>query len=493
MKTEGMKHQLRYLDVSEGKRNFAIFGEQGTGKTWMALADAERCFIGNKIDAILIFAPKGVHTNWVRREIPKHLGVPSVCFAWSGPVKTKKQKDGMARLYTPADRFDKPTLRVFTINFEAMLRPDGIEAVAEFIRCFRVMAMVDESKKIGNPDAKRTKNIIKAGRPAEARRILSGKPLTKAPMDLFSQFDFLKEGLLGTKSYRAFVAEYAVLLDPRSPKMQGLIRKMGPKAAFAQIVETDEEGNKMYKNLDKLAAMLQPHMYRIRKDECLDLPPKVYHQKYFSLTDEQRRVYDKLKSDHEFVSCAEGHLSFQAIAARTKMKQVTSGFLNVYGQPELVDGGANPRMDLFLDIVDDLEGQFIVWAIYREEIAQIVKALEEQGISCVQYHGGVKEKEREQAIDDFQAGKFRAFVCNKAAYAGITLTAAKTSIYYSCDFDNDVRSQSEDRNHRIGTVGDHVLYVDLIAEDTIDEDVVKNLAIKDAIADHVIDGRPLTV
>lgn len=488
-----MKHQLRYLDASEGKRNFAVFAEQGTGKSWMTLADAERLFIGNKIDAMLIWAPKGVHTNWILREIPKHLEVPHVGFAWTGPVKTKKQKDGLARLYQTVERLGRPTLRVFTINFEAMLQPAAREIVDEFLRSFRVLAVVDESKKIGNPKAKRTEYIIESGRAAEARRILSGKPLTKAPMDLFSQFEFLKPGLLGTKSYRAFVAEYAVLLDPRSPKMQGLIRKMGPKAAFAQVIDTDAEGNKIYKNLDRLSEMVAPHMFRVRKKDCLDLPPKVYKQVYFDMSEEQQLIYDKLKDEKEYISKSEGPQSFQAIAARAKMKQVTSGFVNVHGEPELIDPATNPRMEAFLEVVDDIDDgdQFIVWAIYREEIRQIVAALNALGISTVEYHGGVKADAREQAVDDFQAGKARAFVCNKAAYAGLTLTAARYSLYYSCDFDNDVRGQSEDRNHRIGTTGS-VLYVDFIARGTIDEDVASSLAFKDHIADVVIDGKPMS-
>jgi hypothetical protein len=491
IKTKGMGHQLTYLEVSLGKRNFAIFAEQGTGKSWMTLADAVRAWLAGKIDALFIWAPKGVHTNWVLRELPKHLDVPYVAYAWSGPVKTKKQKDGMARLLAPESRTGR-VLRVFTMNFEAMLQPNAREAVDEFIAAYRTLAAVDESKKIGNPDSKRTKYVIKSGRAAEARRILSGKPLTKSPMDLFSQFDFLKEGLLGTKSYRAFVAEYAVLLDPRSPKMQGLIRKMGPKAAFAQIIDTDDNGNKMYKNLERLSAMLQPHMYRVRKKDCLDLPDKIYVQRRFDLTDEARAIYDKLESEHEYESQQHGPQSLQAIAARAKQKQVTSGFVNVYGQPEMIHQDKNPRMEVFLDIVDDIEGPFIVWAIYREEIRQIVEELQKLGIKTVQYHGGVKDKDREAAVDDFQNGLAGAFVCNKAAYAGLTLTRALHSIYYSCDYDNDVRAQSEDRNHRIGTT-DKVTYWDVIANDTVDEDMVNNRAMKDALSDHVIDGKPMPV
>lgn len=490
MKTPPMSQQRQALARSEGKRNFAYFMEQGTGKTWTLLADAERAFIANKIDALLVIAPNGVHTNWVLREIPTHLECDSVCFAWPGQVSTKKEKAALAKLY--ARHFEKPTLRIFTINFDAFVGKKAREFVEEFLRSFRVMVCVDESKKIGNPKAKRTETIIELGRMGEARRILSGKPLTKAPTDLFSQFDFLKPGLLGTTSYRAFVAEYSVLLDPGSPQMQGLIRKMGPKAVYAQINETDENGNKKWRNLDKLAEMCAPHMFRIRKDECLDLPPKVYKQVFFELDNKQRGVYDLLKEEYEYTCKEDGTTSFQAIAARSKMKQVTSGFININGEPKLVAEGDNPRLKLLRELLEDEDRQFLIWSIYKQEIDQITGLLKELGISFVEYHGGVSTADRERAVDDFQAGKAQAFVCNSAAYAGLTLTAATLSIYYSCNFDNDVRAQSEDRCHRIGTKST-VVYIDIIAAGTIDEDVQRSLHVKNAIADHVIDGRELRI
>lgn len=486
MKTKPMSHQVTGLARMQGKRNFALFAEMGTGKTWMTLADAERLFLGNRIDAILIICPNGVQSNWTMREIPTHLEVPNVCFTWKGRPTTKKKKAELDRLYCRT--FPEPTMRIMAMNIDAIITKAGLEVVEEFLRCFRVLAVMDESKKIGNPKAKRTEQAIRLGRMAEARRILSGKPLTKSPTDLFSQFDFLKEGLLGTTSYRAFVAEYSVLLERDSPEMVAIMRKLAGKVrGIPQVVKTDAFGNKMYKNLDKLTRMLEPHMFRVRKDEVLDLPPKVYKIRTFELDDKQRRAYDYLKDDYAFVSKEKGTVSFEAIAARTKMKQVTSGFIHINGEPVILGPSDNPRMELFKDIVEDLEHPFIVWAIYKEEIKQIVAALEEMGIDCVEYHGGVGHDDREMAINDFQAGKVRAFVCNKAAYAGITLTAARTSIYYSCDFDNDIRSQSEDRCHRIGTIHS-VLYIDLVAEDTIDEDVIKSLAMKNAIADRVIDG-----
>ncbi len=484
MKTPAMTQQTAALDALARKRNFALFMEQGTGKTWTILADAERLYREGLIDAVLVFAPNGVHANWLLREVPTHLEVAHIGYIWRGKPTTKKDQTAARELMDS----DRKALRILTINVEAMVSKSAQEFVDDFIEKFNVLAVMDESKKIGNPKAKRTMAIIKAARNATARRILSGKPLTKAPMDLFSQFDFLKEGLLGTKSYRAFVAEYAVLLPPTSPQIQAMVRKIGPQAAYAQVVATDENGKKKYKNLEKLANMIAPHMFRVRKADCLDLPPKVYEPVYFELTPTQRSIYTKLEKDYAYKSKEDGVMSFAAIAARTKMKQVTSGFINIDGDIELLRGEENPRMEAFKDYVDNLEEPFIVWAIYREEIKQIVEALEELGISSVQYHGGISQADRDIAIDAFQKGNAQAFVCNKAAYAGLTLTAATTALYYSCDFDNDIRSQSEDRCHRIGTKTP-VVYVDFIAEGTIDEDIALNLAMKNEISDQVIDNQ----
>lgn len=494
MKTKPMEHQKIGLIRSEGKRNFAFLMEQGTGKTWTTLADAERCFIGNKIDALAVIAPNGVHTNWVRREIPTHLEVESVSYAWRGNPTSKKAQAELGRLYLRHYAPGTAPLRVFSINIDAVMTKAGEAALTEFLTCYRTMLVVDESTRIKNPKAKRTKKVVELGKLATARRILTGTPITKAPTDLFSQFDFLKPGLLGTTSYAAFVAEHAVLLEPGSPQMQAIMRKLAGKVrGVPQVVATDDNGNKLWKNLDKLSDMIVPHSYRVRKDECLDLPPKVYKVVPFQLEPKQRAVYDKLKEDYHYVHDSEDmglmDMKFEAIAARTKLKQVTSGFVNVFGEPQLIDPKENPRMAAFKEVIEDIQGQFIVWAIYEEEINQILAALEEQGLRVVSYYGKTKKEAREKAIDDFQAGLVDVFVGHAAAAGiGLTLTKAETAVYYSCDYDNEKRMQSEDRNHRIGTVNS-VLYIDLIAEDTVDEDVHRSLMVKSALADTIIDRK----
>ncbi|WLW40874.1 hypothetical protein GNAINCEL_00092 [Serratia phage KKP 3709] len=74
MKTKPMTPQILALEALNGKRNFALLMEMGLGKTWTILADAERYFEAGKIDALVVLAPNGVHTNWIRREAPAHLG-----------------------------------------------------------------------------------------------------------------------------------------------------------------------------------------------------------------------------------------------------------------------------------------------------------------------------------------------------------------------------------------------------------------------------------
>lgn len=501
MKTSPMEHQAAGLLKSENKVNFAYLMEQGTGKTWLTLADTERLYEAGRVDALLVVAPKGVHTNWARREIPTHLSIESKVLVWKGNPTTKKAKKEVEDFYAPWRLDRKRPLMVFTINIDAINSKNGYEACERFLSEFTALMVIDESTRIKNAKAQRTKKAIELGKLARARRILSGTPMPKAPYDLFSQFSFLKKGLIGHTSLVAFMNEFTVLLQAHDPEMQAIMRGLGGKVyGIPQVVKKDDRGRPMFKNLDKLARLIEPHSFRALKSDCLDLPPKVYKPTYFELTKSQRDIYATLELDYEYqhddsdLGVSES-LSFAAIAARTKMKQVTSGFINVYGEPVLLKPEDNPRMAAFKEVVDSLEDtwdydtQFIVWAMYDEEIKHICEELERRGILYRQYTGSTSDADRELAIDDFQNGRYQCFVGNPAAAGiGLTLTAAECAIYYSCSYDNELRLQSEDRCHRIGTKKT-VTYYDLIAEDTIDEEIMRSLSGKSYVAGVVLDGK----
>jgi SNF2 family DNA or RNA helicase len=480
MKTAPMEHQR------EGERRllaapeyYALGAEQGTGKTWMLLNDAEHQFTSGNIQGLLVIAPKGVHTNWVRREIPTHLSVPHQAEYWlSGAGKRQ-----MARLERLLRQEPGEELMVLTMNVDAVNTKDGFEFATKFLRRFRCMLVIDESQRIKNPAAKRTKRVMALAPLAASRRIASGTLVANSPLDLFGQYEFLSSGILGTTSHRAFTAEYAELL----PDNHRLVQEIRSRARGGnpQVIKRDRFGNPLFRNLEKLQRLMAPHTFRVLKADCLDLPDKIYQTHYFDLTPVQQRLYDSVKEDMRYHR-ADGEVdAFTALTLINKLRQLTSGFIMVEGEPtELRE--AKPRMDALQELVEDIEGQVIIWASFREELRQISAMLADHGV--VQYHGGINAKEREEAVDKFQSGEARIFVANPAAGGtGLTLTAARTVIYYSCSFSLEERLQSEDRCHRIGT-RHPVVYVDMVATGTIDERIANALQTKGAVAAEILDG-----
>lgn len=481
MKTTPMKHQMVGCALlAEHPDFFALGAEQGTGKTWMLIADAEWQFNQQHIEAVLVIAPKGVHTNWVLRELPKHASVPISATFWLSGAPQKHMKPIARQLSCPPPG----QLVVHAMNVDAVNTTAGFAQAKAFLKKFRTLMIIDESQRIKNPAALRTKRIIELGRLAVSRRIASGTLVSNSPLDLFSQFDFLAPGLLGTTSYRAFVAEYAVLLPLNSPLVQDIIRRTRARGC-PQVIAHDRSGRPLFQNVEKLRGFMTPHLFRVTKEECLDLPPKVYQTVFFELLPEQRKIYETVKAARRWER-NDGEIdAFTALTVINKLRQVTSGFILVDGEPVELKN-AQPRISALKEVIEDCEGQIIVWASFREELRIIEEELKDLGV--VSYHGGTSAADREAAVDAFQSGAARIFLGNPAAAGtGLTLTAARTVIYYSSSFSLEERLQSEDRAHRIGT--DHsVLYVDLVARETIDERIASALQAKEEIAAKILDN-----
>ena len=480
MKTQPMEHQIKGEQLlASAPEYYALGAEQGTGKTRMLLGDAERRFERGEIDALFVIAPKGVHTNWVRREIPKHVSVPTQAVYWlSGGGKKRMAAVERLLRQEPGDE-----LLVLTMNVDAVNTAAGFEVAQKFLKRYRVMMIVDESQRIKNPAAGRTKRIHTLGELAVSRRIASGTLVANNPLDLFGQYEFLKPGLLGTTSFRAFTAEFADVLPAHHPLVREIIARTRGRGA-PQVIRRDENGTPVFRNLEKLRALIAPHTYRVLKKDCLDLPEKIYQTHYFELTPSQRKLYEEVKADMRYMR-EDGTIdTFTALTAINKLRQVTSGFILVEGEAAHLDASA--RLSALREALEDIEGQVIIWASFREEIAQISAALKDT--PHVQYHGGTSTAEREEAVDAFQRGDARVFIANPAAGGtGLTLTAANTAIYYSNSFSLEERLQSEDRCHRIGTHAP-VVYIDLVAQDTIDERIAAALQAKSLVAGQVLDG-----
>jgi len=512
MKTKPMAHQVTGLERMDGKEHYGLGAEQGTGKTWMLLADAERLFLNRVIKASLVIAPNGVHTNWTRREIPAHMDIPVQTESWqsgAGVRKTRSMAD-MLKAHDP------DVLRVFSMNVDALNTKKGVEFAAAFIRAHKgdVELIVDESTRVKNLSAGRTKQAVMLAERCRVRRIASGTMIANSPLDLFGQFEVMAPGagLLGTRSYRAFVAEYAELMRPEAslvrdilarstrPQAKKVLEKLragedlgrGDMLQLPQIILQNPDGTKRWRNLEKLRGLMAPHVFRVLKKDCLDLPPKVYQTVYFELTPAQRRDYTAVCEQLRWIRDNGQVDKFTALTLTTKLRQIASGFINLDGRgTRLIASAENPKLAVLREVLEDLEGQFIVWCSFHEELAQVREELDALGISCVEYHGLITSKtDREEAVDAFQRGDARCFLGTAdAGGIGLTLTAADTAVYYNRDFSLEKRLQSEDRNHRIGTTGNyegHVLYIDIVAQDTADERVTTALQNKEEVADRIL-------
>jgi len=461
------EHQRKEFEEHGSDAARANFSEQGTGKTKIIIDSAVKLYLQKKISALLIIAPNGVHRNWVVEELPKHLPLSVLEEVKMHVYKTVKSK-------TKQHQRSIKTLcmhngfSILAISYDAIMTDIGRQAVLDFFKnnkdkCFYV---ADESARIKNPNAKRTMRVLASSKYAIYRRILTGTPIANSPFDIYSQLKFLEPDFWkqhGISTFTGFKSTFGIW--ERKQNKQG--------QRYDELVA--------YKHMDRLKEMIDSISVRVTKDEVLDLPPKLYTKRFFELTDKQFRLYKELVE--EFMTYLDGEDEMitapLAIVRLLRLQQVCCGYLPLdsdeEGAPLREICSSNPRLDLLKELTEDLSHKAIIWARFTRDIDLICGLL---GSDAVRYDGQTDDEERAAAIEAFQHGEAKFFVANaQAAGEGLTLTAARTVIYYSNSFKLTERLQSEDRAHRIGQ--EHpVNYIDLIAEGTIDVHIVSSLAAK---------------
>jgi SNF2 family DNA or RNA helicase len=493
-KTKPMAHQLANMAKRAGREAFGDLSEMGTGKTWVAINEIAQLWGEGNIHSVLVLAPNGVHSNWVYSELPKHMPewVDMRCAAFSGSAK-KKQLDAVQSILDTA----RGPLRILTMNWDSIRSERGFEIAMQFCRTAAGLAIYcDESHFVKNPSTQTYKALEKLKRYASIRRIMSGTVILNAPFDAFSQFSFLDEEILGTTSFYAFKNEYAEMLSINNPLVEHVRKKAaaaGRRPSTPQIVARGARGEPKYRNLEQLQALIEPHTFRVLKSECIDLPEKIYKTAYFELSPAQRKMYDSIKNDLRIILADGESAPVHALAALTKLAQVSSGFIiTPEGIVERIPG-PNPKLSLLEERIAsaiDSGEQVIVWARFIEEIRAIAEVCDKLKASHVIYDGSTGADARVEAVRRFEAGDYQVFIGNQqAGGTGITLVAASTVIYFSNTFNLGHRLQSEDRAHRIGQTR-HVVYEDLIANGTIDPYIVGALKRKESMA-QVVNGDAL--
>jgi len=463
-KTKPYAHQMTALEKSWNKETYAYFMEMGTGKTKVLIDNLAMLYDKGKVDGVIIVAPKGVVKTWYEQELPTHLPdhIENVTVLWQ-PNITKKQQEKLETLYEIGT-----ALHILVMNVEALSTDKGVKFARKFLASHRSMMAIDESTTIKNPSAKRTKNIISLGKHAKYRRIMTGSPITKNPLDLYSQCEFLDPWLLNFASYYAFRNRYAEM------------KTMHIHGRSIQVVNA-------FQNLSELSDKVKGFSYRVLKEDCLDLPPKNFTKRHVVLTADQRKIYEQMKKAAMAVLNGKVTTTMTVLTQLMRLHQITCGhFTADDGTTQLIP---NNRITELMNILEETEGKVIIWANYQRDVNQIIKNITEKygKNSIVDYYGLTPQEDRQDNIRKFQNGPECRFLIGtpQTGGYGITLTKANTVIYYSNGYDLEKRLQSEDRAHRIGQKK-NVTYIDLIAEDTVDEKIVKALKDKINIASEVL-------
>lgn len=502
-KTKPLDHQLRQFEEHGLEPAWALLWEQGTGKTKELLDEMGALIDAGKINAVMVVAPNGVHRNWLTDEIPKHVSDelqqrlhPHIY--QSVKSKTKWHQRAVERC------LQSNGIPMLLFSYDGFLTDEGKRAAWHLLKNKNVLFILDEAHHIKTPGAQKTKRLLAASQYTNYKRIATGTPVAVGPFDLFSQLKFVKNDIwdeIGCNTFNAFKTYFGVW-------EKGYNKKQGRE--FPVLVS--------YKNLDKLKAIVDSISSRVLKEDVLDLPPKLYTNRYYEMTPQQLDLYERLREEY-MVDWGDGRVTNAslAIVRLLRFQQVLCGYLpfeDEEGQRgvEMISG-KNPRLDCLHEAVEALPHQAIIWARFIKDIDLIADRLRGDGKRVCRYDGTCSEEQLAKAKQGFNAGEFDFFLGNQAMGSeGLTLNVAKSTFYYNNTFRFIHRLQSEDRNHRYGQDGtEHevavqedawskwrdeptptvpsrqvgVLYTDLIAQDSVDEHFIRNLLSKQDVASKI--------
>jgi len=481
-------HQLTTLEESAGKEYWAWFLEMGCGKSYICIHNFVLAYKKGWIDRVVIVAPKGVYMNWVHNEIPKYMpeDMDYVVENWdSAKMAGKAWQHKMAKFLNE----DKPRLRILVVNPECfrVVRKrdaDSLAYIRSFVKAGKAFISVDESTVIKSVKAGRTKCIVDIGELCEMRRIMSGYPNPESPLDFVGQCFFLSPSTFSlprslSAAYYAFRARYAIVEK----------QFMGNRS-FDKIAG--------YQRLGELSSRLSKFSTRIKKRDCLDLPPKIYRQHVVTLSPKQRRAYNEMVAD--CVTTIRHQEEEHTITAEIvltqiiRLQQILCGFTkSPDGDIIPVDPDIIPREEGLMSDLRRAKGKkVIIWSHFRESIRRIeALVIAEYGADSVAcWTGGMKDQTKVDITAEFQDpdSKLLYIIAQQRAGGwGNTWTAATENAFYSNEYSAETRIQAEDRTHRIGQE-ESVGYTDFLVPGTVDEAILNDHIRKRALGDSVLEG-----
>lgn len=431
--TQLLEVQAKALTSSNDKPGFAYYMEMGLGKTLTTLVEFTTLVEEKKATRLVVICPNSFKAGWVD-EIKKHeMEVhPHIYESGAGYANT-------AFLNT---KFDKPP--VLIVNYEAIRKDDTQIFIRRFCEGRYCMIVLDESVQIKTHDSQQTKAALMLGKFFKYKRILSGKPVTQGPHDLWAQMKFIDA------------------INDRFHPFKTTFCKMGGFKAKKVVGAQNEE---------LLAAKIEKFIFRASKADWTDLPPKLYTTRQYSLTARLEKIYKSMEDDFvAWLSDTEVVTVDAFITKYIKLAQIQSGFIIKEDETieELVLPEDNPRFRLVHEILEDVPGKTVVPYVHRYTLGILQRSLAEYSPAFIK--GGMTPEEIQLHKDRFNHDKDCRIILVqiRAGKYGHTLLGGEkasdkcsTMVFAENSYSLDDRSQVEDRIHRHGQTAESCLYIDL--------------------------------
>jgi SNF2 family DNA or RNA helicase len=468
-KIQPWSHQLEAIDLAAHRNEFALFMEQGTGKTPTAINILRAKYQQNqRVLNTLILCPQIVIENW-KKEFLAHSEVPESfvhCIRGSD-----RQRAELARQALRLSRDTGGQGQILITNYEAVLMKDFYQVL---LNEFAPVAIVlDESHKIKSMESIRTRAVLALGRKAQFRYILSGTPVVNSVFDIFSQFLFLDKGETFGEKFYGFRGMYFKDVNAAMPR----------HCYFPDWQL--REGS-----LDEINKRIYRKAYRKTKAECLDLPPLVRQIIEVPLTNWQTKVYRAMERDAVATVNEKTISADLAIKKALRLQQIVTGFVTEdSGEIEHIP---HSRINILEEVIETipLHEKFIIWATFKQNYIEIRELLNRLKIAYGEIHGDVSGKIQQAAVNDINnpSSGMRAVIAHPASGGtGVNLTGASYAIFYSRNFNWGDDNQAESRNHRGGSeVHRKITRIDLVSPGTTDEIVLLALRDKKDVSEEVL-------
>ena len=446
-------HQSQAVAYCMNLPKAALWLDLGLGKTFTSILVARLRHFNKQVNNVLVLAPKSLLRQWaeeIKRFTPDTESVSiHIC---SGTPKIKAQAVAEYKKLRHKDNHMCYLLCTY----------ESIGALAEDLYLSTDMFILDESTKIKNPSAVRTKNTVELCGAIPYGLALTGLAYLNNPRDLYSQILALDTTVYGTNVWE-FGNEYLKFI------------KMGEKKIPSGV-----------KNLKELKSRAYYIAFSRKKEDCLDLPEKVYQVRTLSMYPDQKKYYDEIVVELKDQLSIKGR-SITApgtLAKLEKLAQILAGFIrDDEGETIWLD---SPKYDEMVDIIESSSDSFVVWGRHRAVLEKIEATLTRANISC-KVLSRLNQQDADIEKKAFKKGMFKVMICQiNSESKGLNLTGDQpvSTIYLENSMSIDDRWQSESRTHRIGMTGT-ATYVDLCIEDTIDESILLMLKSKLKVSDYI--------